>query len=401
MAGKNRDRASDDAPLGTPGAVGRATIPPASDPSREGSATVIDTRMAIAGVTEGQLGAPATHAPEIDRAQFEAEATRRANIMLGDHYMSGAMGGVMHPEAACDAYKAAGATEKLIAVGERFLRAGVLRTGLDAFSAAAANAPAETLIVCGDRCLDKGEFGDACTAYEAAGATERLVTLGDHRLEIGDLYTGTTAYAAAGREVPKEKLVACADHCLETQRVDTAVMAYVAAGVEVPKERLNALADRWLEDGAASYLVVPAYREAGRSDKLITLGDRWLEEGDVSSARMAYREAEAMDKVIGIGDRLFDEKDYEGALNAYRESGALWKISRGRLREIGDHLLRGGRTHAAIQAYEAMSDTEMLLLLAKRWLDRNERRDAMEAFSAVARIQLRVEHVLGGPVRDR
>jgi hypothetical protein len=105
-------------------------------------------------------------------------------------------------ESAQKAYVAAGATEKLVMLGDRFVEEGWFWGAVTSYVAAGAVVPVEKLIMCGDRCLEGGWFDTAQKAYEAAGAVmtvDKLMVCGDRCVKEGRLDDARVAYAAAER----------------------------------------------------------------------------------------------------------------------------------------------------------------------------------------------------------
>jgi hypothetical protein len=113
----------------------------------------------------------------------------------------------------------------------------------EAYAAAGAK---DKLIALGDRCLEEERFDEAWGSYMAAGATDKLVTVGDHYFEKSDLETAQKAYETAGA---KGKLISLGDHYLKEDKLNEAKVVYGAVAGAIPASKcVSPLAGRLIAE---------------------------------------------------------------------------------------------------------------------------------------------------------
>ena len=102
--------------------------------------------------------------------------------------------------------QAKGEREELIAMGDKFLKEGLLRKAVEAYKAAGAKDKLIALLIAiGDEYLKKGLVSVALEAYKAAGERDRLLALGNKFVEKRLLHKAFKAYkAAAETELPSK-----------------------------------------------------------------------------------------------------------------------------------------------------------------------------------------------------
>lgn len=261
-------------------------------------------------------------APESAEAAVEAEVASQASILLGDRFLTA--GRLSDAMEAYTAPGVDAPTEKLMALGDRYMESSRdLKRALAIYKLAGAAVPAEKLVELGRRFWNDRDYDRAISAFAAAGATEKLVALGDYCVEhdIAINYAAA-AYKAAG---VAEKLLQFGAYCLEKARPHEAVGAYAAAGAVLPAEKLVAVGDLCDEHGDF-FKAVFAYKSAGAVEKLVALGDRLIEqEQGLSKAWLAYSSAGAavpVEKLVELGRRFRMGWEYDSAISAFAAAGA-------------------------------------------------------------------------------
>ncbi|HXH94840.1 MAG TPA: hypothetical protein VNN25_24915, partial [Thermoanaerobaculia bacterium] len=381
---------------------------------READAATTETRMDIAPI----LATAKEGAEEASESPLETEATRRANIRMGNQYLDMEMLG--------DAriwYTAAGATEQLIHLCDRLIEREQFGEARSIFVEMGIEMPAEKFEAAGDACFARRKFSAAHIAYVCAGATEKLLTLGDACFEQGQDQVGEWAYRDANTEVPAgkfeiagdacfkaglmeqasrnykrasatEKLIAVGDKCLETGDLTVAVEAYSAAGT---KDKLVAVGDAWFEQGRPD-AALKVYARAGATEKRVMVGDLYLKRGMVDDARDAYKYAgeEILQKKAGAlaeanvkrGDYWLREKKYDLAINHYVAAGL--DVAREKLIACGDMLLEAKNFEPALRAYTAAGvalPQKTLLAIANGFDSHGQRQSALETYIAAGSVE--------------
>jgi hypothetical protein len=118
----------------------------------------------------------------------------------------------------------------------------------------------------GDEYGEAGRLGAAQEAYDMAGAPDRLVALGDKFLEMKWYARAVEVYVMAGREMPVDRLLHAGRKCIAEGDVDTAAEAYQLAGKEISAEELlSAAAECMRRRGleAARRAFSMAFRKSG------------------------------------------------------------------------------------------------------------------------------------------
>ncbi len=186
------------------------------------------------------------------------------------------------------------------------LEKGSLDDARKAYKAAGVEISREQWIACGDRRLAENSPMIAQEAYLAAGATEKLIAVGDFYLKRKEFDDALRAYQVAGVEIPRKKLIAYGDRCLKRGDLDDAQRAYQLAGVDdkhrILGERFLAQGDlgRALEEHAAAGVAIS-------HEQLIACGDIQFPEGQLRVAQRAYELAGAAEKLVAVGDRMVDD----------------------------------------------------------------------------------------------
>src|SRR5262249_22284409 len=117
----------------------------------------------------------------------------------------------------------------LVLEGEALLRVGRLFDALKAFEAAGQKLTPQQLVACGEKCLEKGRLTDARVAFEAAGDQPGLLTCGARGGGKGWRYDARRALEAAGRKLTAEQLIVCGEKCLQQGRFGDALQAFEEA----------------------------------------------------------------------------------------------------------------------------------------------------------------------------
>lgn len=254
-----------------------------------------------------------------------------------------------------EAFLRAGATERLVATGDRALAAGSLHDGTASYELAEREAPAEKLVACGDKLRRAGKFDGAREAYARAGAAGKLVSLGGALLDAGNLAAARACYEAAGCDMPPAKLVALGDGARARGDFGVAMTVYTLAG---SRGRLVSLGDDALASEEFN-VAMNAYKLAGSTERLVAVGDSRFNEGNLEGAYAAYVLAGARDRIVAVADCWLARGDLQGARNLYASVKLAIPVSK--LIAAGDRLVEQARPKDAVEAYVAAGAVTRLI----------------------------------------
>jgi tetratricopeptide (TPR) repeat protein len=187
-----------------------------------------------------------------------------------------------------DAYKKAGAAEKLRAIGAHSVadvieRRRTQRRPFDANRSAMADAFAA-----------KGEYRKAIAAYREAGAYERLIAIGD--LCAADpqvMHHAHAAYVAAGAG---DRLRHLGRSFEQQGDYDAALRSFISAFDRDGAERIGDIMMETSDEQEVLYTALKAYRFAKSRSKLIALGRKFVALARADHALSAFRSAAQLEQ---------------------------------------------------------------------------------------------------------